>query len=135
MNYQLFCELIFKLYSYKTMCKIIHYTTETNDEHRLIDEIYYDLGRTTDDIAEQFFAFYGKPKTNQLNLQNDINKEIDIVTLAQKTIDIFELMRKEFLKNEKLSGIVSTIDSYKSNISKVCFKASFDKISKIKLKH
>lgn len=129
MDFKTICDSIFRLYLYADVCKMIHYSTVSNHEHELSDKIRDVIIDFTDDIAESTFGFYGKPKFSDMNIKVDIQSTNDLGKLCQHIVNVVEPMRKEFLKNEKLSGLVSLIDDFKTEMSKSVFLATFDKVS------
>lgn len=133
MNYQEVCNIIFKLYLYADAAKMVHYSIDTMHGHELADEVRNVIIDFTDDLAEQFFGYYGKPRFGQLTIKHDINVEEDINKLSQHCINEVEVIREEANKNTKLSGIVSLIDSFKEKLSQKAFLATFDKVSNYKL--
>lgn len=129
MDFKTICDSIFKLYLYADCCKMIHYSTASNHEHELSDNVREDLLSFADELAESTFGFYGKPKFSQMSLKLDIQSTNDLGKLCQNTINLVEPIRTSFMKNEKLSGIVSLIDDFKQTMSKNVFLATFDKVS------
>lgn len=134
MNFSTICDTIFRLYLYADMCKMIHYSTSSNHEHELADGIRDAIIDFTDELAENTFGFYGKPKFNDMSLNLDIQNTNDLGKLCQFVVDITEAVRKDFEKNDKLSGIVSLIDDFKKTMSKNVFLATFDKVSNYQMK-
>lgn len=133
MNYQEICNIIFKLYLYSDTAKMIHYSIESMHGHELADEVRDTIIDFADELAEQYFGYYGRPNFNQLSIKHDIKIDNDINKLCQNCIDTVEIVRSEFNKNDKLSGIVSLIDDFKSKLSKIAFLGTFDKVSNVKL--
>lgn len=128
------CDVIFKLFLYADAAKMIHYNTESNHEHELSDRLCNETRYFADNLAEQIFGFYGKPSFSDMTLKQDISPERDLNKLAQKCIDTVSLIRTAFAKNDKLSGIVSSIDDYKRTMSQFVFLGTFDKVSNYNLK-
>lgn len=133
MNYQEICDVIFKLYLYADTAKMIHYTIESMHGHHLADEVRGEILEFADELAEQYFGYYGKPRFSQLSLKHDIKIDDDLNKLCQNCLDTVEIVREEFNKNDKLSGIVSLIDSFKESMSKMAFLGTFDKVSNVNL--
>lgn len=133
MGYQDICNIIFKLYLYSDTAKMIHYSIDSMHGHELADEVRDIIIEFADELAEQYFGYYGRPDFNQLSISHDIKVENDINKLCQNCIDTVEIVRTEFNKNNKLSGIVSLIDGFKEKISKIAFLGTFDKVSNVKL--
>ena len=129
MDFKTICDSIFRLYLCADMCKMIHYSTGSNHEHELSDNIRNVIIDFTDDIAESTFGFYGKPKFSDMSVKLDIQSTNDLGKLCQHVVNVVEPIRKAFLKNEKLSGVVSLIDDFKKEMSKSVFLATFDKVS------
>ena len=127
------CDIIFKLYLYADTAKMIHYTINSMHGHELADDVRDTIIEFADDLAEQYFGYYGKPRFGQLSIKHDIKIEEDINKLCQNCIDTVEIVRSECEKNAKLSGIVSLIDSFKEKMSKLVFLGTFDKVSNAKL--
>lgn len=130
MVYKAICDSIFRLYLYANACKMIHYSTDSNHEHELSDAIRNNIIDFADELAESTFGYYGKPKFSELTVNLDIQITNDLGKLCQNVINVVEPLRKDFQKNEKLSGIVSLIDDFKSSMSKNAFLATFDKVCK-----
>ncbi len=128
------CDVIFRLYLYADSTKMIHYSTDKNHTHELADQVRDTILDFVDDLAEQTFGYYGKPKYNDMSLKLDIMYEDDLVKICQHVVDVIEPIKKEFAKNEKLSGTVSLIDDFKGELSKLSFLGSFDKVSNYKIK-
>lgn len=124
-------DIVFKLYLYADATKKIHYTTEKNHCHQLCDDVRDTILDFVDELAEQSFGYYGKPSYSDLSNINDleINETEDLGELCDRASEMVDLMRTEFNKNEKLSGIVSLIDDYKGKMQKNKFLCTFDKVS------
>ena len=133
MNFQETCDIIFKLYLYADTAKMIHYTIDSMHGHELADDVRDTIIDFADDLAEQYFGYYGKPRFSQLSINQEIKIDEDINKLCKNCVDTVEIIRTECEKNSKLSGIVSLIDSFKENMSKLVFLGTFDKVSNIKL--
>lgn len=133
MSYQETCDIIFKLYLYADTAKMIHYTIESMHGHELADEVRDTIIEFADELAEQYFGYYGKPRFGQLSIKHDIKIDDDINVLCKNCLDMVEVVRKELEKEDKLSGIVSLIDGFKEKMSKFAFLGTFDKVSNLKL--
>ncbi len=133
MSYQETCDIIFKLYLYADTAKMIHYSIDSMHGHELADEIRDAIIDFADDLAEQYFGYYGKPNFNQLSIKHDIKIDEDLGKLCQNCLDTVEIVRTECNKVPKLSGIVSLVDDFKEKMSKFVFLGTFDKVSNIKL--
>lgn len=133
MNFQETCDIIFKLYLYADTAKMIHYTIDSMHGHELADDVRDCIIEFADELAEQYFGYYGKPRFTQLSISHDIKVEEDINKLCQNCVDMVEIVRTECNKNPKLSGIVSLVDGFKEKMSKLVFLGTFDKVSNIKL--
>lgn len=133
MEYKDICDIIFKLYLYADSAKMIHYSIESMHGHELADDVRDAIIEFADELAEQFFGYFGRPSFDQLSIKHDIKVENDINKLCQNCIDTVEVIRTAFNKNDKLSGIVSLIDGFKEKMSKLSFLGTFDKVSSIKL--
>ena len=133
MSFQETCDFIFKLYLYADNAKMIHYTIDSMHGHELADDVRDTIIEFADDLAEQYFGYYGKPRFGQLSVKQEIKTTEDINKLCQQCIDIAEVIRSECDNNTKLSGIVSLVDSFKENMSKLVFLGTFDKVSSTKL--
>ena len=132
-TYQTVCDTIFKLYLYSDTAKMIHYSIDSMHGHELADQVRDDIMEFADELAEQYFGYYGRPSFNQLSIKHDIKIDDDLNKLCQNAIDCVEFLREEFDKNSKLSGLVSLIDSFKEKLSKNAFLGTFDRVSKMKL--
>ena len=133
MSFQETCDIIFKLYLYADTAKMIHYTIDNMHGHELADEVRDTIIDFADDLAEEYFGYYGKPRFGQLSINQEIKIDEDINKLCKNCVDTVEIIRTECEKNSKLSGIVSLIDSFKENMSKLVFLGTFDKVSNAKL--
>ena len=127
-------DIIFKLYLYADATKMIHYSTDSNHAHELCDKIRNTIVDFADELAEQSFGYYGKPSYSQLTKLNelDINETYDLGELCERATEIVDILKTEFSKIDKLSGLVSTIDDYKGAMQKNIFLCSFDKVSNYK---
>ena len=112
---------------------MIHYSINSMHGHELADDVRDTIIEFADELAEQFFGYFGRPTFDQLSIKQDIKIENDINKLCQNCIDTVEVIRSAFNKNDKLSGIVSLIDGFKEKISKLAFLGTFDKVSNVKL--
>ena len=128
-------DIIFKLYLYADATKMIHYSTDSNHAHEMCDKIRNTIVDFADELAEQTFGYYGKPSYTQLTKLNklEINETDDLGELCARAMEIVDILKTEYSKIEKLSGIVSTIDDYKENKLKNQFLCKFDKVSDYKL--
>ena len=128
-------DIIFKLYLYADATKMIHYSTDSNHAHEMCDKIRNTIVDFADELAEQTFGYYGKPSYTQLTKLNklEINETDDLGELCARATEIVDILKTEYSKIEKLSGIVSTIDDYKANMLKNQFLCKFDKVSDYKL--
>lgn len=133
MSFQETCDIIFKLYLYADTAKMIHYTIDSMHGHELADDVRDCIIDFADELAEQYFGYYGRPRFTQLSIKHDIKIEEDINKLCQNCVDLVEPVRSECEKNSKLSGIVSLVDGFKEKMSKLVFLGTFDKVSNIKL--
>lgn len=127
-------DIIFKLYLYADATKLIHYTTDSNHAHEMCDKIRNTIVDFADDLAEETFGYYGKPTYSQLTKLNnlEINETDDLGELCERASEIVDILRTEFNKIDKLSGVVSKIDDYKGAMQKNIFLCSFDKVSNYK---
>ena len=127
-------DIIFKLYLYADATKMIHYTTDGNHAHEMCDKIRNTIVDFADELAEQSFGYYGKPSYTQLTKLNklEINETDDLGELCARASEIVDIIRTNFSKIDKLSGVVSLIDDYKGAMQKNMFLCSFDKVSNYK---
>ena len=133
MGFQEVCDIIFKLYLYADTAKMIHYSIDSMHGHELADDVRDCIIEFADELAEQYFGYYGKPRFGQLSIKHDIKIEDDLNKLCQNCLDMVEVVRTESEKNNKLSGIVSLVDGFKEKMSKLVFLGTFDKVSNINL--
>ena len=133
MNYKEVCDIIFRLYLYADTAKMIHYSIDSMHGHELADDVRDCILEFADELAEQFFGYYGRPNFNQLSIDHDIKVDDDLNKLCQNCINEVGVIHEEASKNTKLSGIVSLIDGFKEKLSKLAFLGTFDKVSNIKL--
>lgn len=133
MSFQETCDIIFKLYLYADTAKMIHYSIDSMHGHELADEVRDCIIEFADELAEQYFGYYGKPSFSQLSLKHEIKIDDDLGKLCQNCLDTVEIVRSESEKNSKLSGIVSLVDGFKEKMSKLVFLGTFDKVSNTKL--
>ena len=129
-------DIIFRLYLYADLTKKIHYSTDSNHAHEMCDKIRNTIVDFADELAEETFGYYGKPSYSDLPSINslEINETDDLGELCSRASETVDILRTEFNKNEKLSGIVSVIDDYKGDMQKNIFLCSFDKVSNFKEK-
>lgn len=133
MSFQEVCDMIFKLYLYADSAKMVHYTIESMHGHELADQVRDNILDFVDELAEQYFGYYGKPRFGQLSLNHEINIDDDLSKICKNCVALVEPFRTECNKTDKLSGIVSLIDSFKEKVAKLVFLGTFDKVSNIKL--
>lgn len=133
--FELICDSIFKLYLYADMTKMIHYSTDSNHCHEHCDVVRDAIHDFTDELAEQFFGYYGKPSFSDMSLNHDIRKTDDLGKLCGYVMDLVEPIQNKCKSVSKLSGIVSLIDDFKGKLSKLILQATFDKVSNYKLKN
>lgn len=126
------CNLVIRLYLYADSLKIIHYSTNGNHYHQLCDRIRECIIKFADELAEEVFGYYGKPKYNDFQLNQEINQTNDLSQLCVNVINSIEYYRKEFNKDVKLSGVVSLIDDFKGEMLKYKFLCTFDKVVEAK---
>lgn len=134
MDYKDVCDIIFKMYLYADSAKMIHYSIETMHGHELADQVRDEIIDFADELAEQYFGYFGRPRFGQLSIKHDIRVDSDLNKLCQNCLDVVEPLRASLSKNDRLSGIVSLIDGFKEKISKLAFLGTFDRVSNIKLK-
>ena len=122
------CDIIFKLYLYADSTKLIHYSTDSNHQHELCDQVRDTIVSFADTLAEQVFGYYGKPSYNQFTSLNDleIHEEEKLADLCQRVVEMTDSIRTVFEINKKLSGSVSLIDDFKGQMSKLKFLSTFD---------
>ena len=72
MSFQETCDFIFKLYLYADNAKMIHYTIDSMHGHELADDVRDTIIEFADDLAEQYFGYYGKPRFGQLSVKQEI---------------------------------------------------------------
>lgn len=128
--YQTICDIIFKLYLYADAAKMIHYSTDSMHGHKLADDVRDAILEFADELAEQYFGYYGKPRYSQLSVSHEINADEDINKLCKNCIAMILPIRSSFNESDQLSGIVSLIDSFKEKMAKMVFLGTFDKASK-----
>ena len=78
MSFQETCDIIFKLYLYADTAKMIHYTIDSMHGHELADDVRDTIIDFADDLAEQYFGYYGKPRFSQLSINQEIKIDEDI---------------------------------------------------------
>ena len=129
------CDTIFILYLYADMCKMIHYTCDTDHEHKLCDDVRDTIIDFADELAEQSFGYYGKPSFSDFTLDHKVNTTNDIGKLCGYAVDVVEYIYKECKKDDKMSDLISLIDDYKGKMKKMAFLATFNKCSKFKFEN
>jgi len=129
MDIKSICDSITRLYLYAVSTKFIHYSCFPSHLHELCDTAKETIEEFTDKLAESYFGYEGKPKFSNFSIGLEINTEDDLRDLCDRCIGIVEPIRKECEKNEKLSGIVSLIDDFLSELGKIKFLCTFDKLS------
>lgn len=127
---QKICDEIMKLYLYADMTKMIHYSTDTNHEHELCDEVRDGIVEFADTLAEQFFGTDGKPSFGDFSLKHEIRDAEHIGDLCEYVDDILTSLSNTFSNKNEYKGIISAIDDFKGDIAKYKFLATFDKLSK-----
>ena len=108
MSFQETCDIIFKLYLYADTAKMIHYTIDSMHGHELADDVRDTIIDFTDELAEQYFGYYGKPRFGQLSINQEIKIDEDINKLCQNCVNTVEIVRTECEKNSNFEGNVST---------------------------
>lgn len=126
------CDLIFRLYLYADMTKMIHYSTESNHCHELCDDVRDDIIEFADSLAEQYFGYHGKPSFNDFTLEHNIKSTDDIGELCKTVADMTDDLRKRLDNEPKLQNLVSLIDDFKGKMEQRMFLATFDKVSNYK---
>ena len=124
-----FCESVVRLHLYSNVIKYIHLTTDIARLHTICDEIESKLRSFVDDLCEQYFGYFGKPKFKDFNYTSNIYEEEDLVKLLNRVYDIVSYIKDELSSIDKLSGIISLIDDFIGDINKYIYLCSFDKIS------
>lgn len=122
-----------RLYMYADVTKMIHYTTDKNHAHELCDTVRDHILDFTDELAEQFFGYSGKPSFSDFSFNHDINKTDNLGEICGIVSSMTDELRAKCEKTPKLSNIVSLIDDFKGNLSKDAFLATFDKVSNFKM--
>lgn len=128
------CDLVFRLYLYADMTKMIHYSTNSNHCHELCDQVRDEIVEFADNLAEQYFGYQGKPSFTDMSLKHDVQMTEDIGELCKTVSNMLSDLRTTCDKNPKLSNIVSLIDDFKGELNKYAFLATFDKVSNYKMK-
>lgn len=126
------CDLIFRLYLYADMTKMIHYSTEKMHAHTLCDTIRDSILEFADSLAEQYFGYHGKPAFSDMTLEHEIQYTDDLGKLCKTVADMTDSMRKKLENEPKLQNLVSLIDDFKGDMEKNMFLATFDKVSNYK---
>lgn len=128
------CDLVFRLYLYADMTKMIHYSTNSNHCHELCDSVRDEIVEFADNLAEQYFGYEGKPSFSDMSLKHDVQMTDDIGELCKTVLNMLSDLRNDCNRNQKLSNIVSLIDDFKGSLDKFMFLATFDKVSNYKAK-
>lgn len=126
------CDMLFRLYLYADMTKMIHYSTDSNHCHELCDKVRDIINDFSDSLAEQYFGYYGKPSFSDLTLEHDVKYTDDLGELCKTVVDSTDELRKRCENEPKLQNLVSLIDDFKGNMEKQMFLATFDKVSRVK---
>ena len=126
------CDMIFRLYLYADMTKMIHYSTGSQHCHTLCDDVREKILEFTDELAEQYFGYHGKPSFSDFSLQHDVKTTSDIGELCKTVAEMTDNLRNKCESNSKLQNIVSLIDDFKGDMMKLMFIATFDKVSNYK---
>jgi hypothetical protein len=121
-------NVVFKLYLYSDVCKMIHYSTKKIHEHKQADEIRDTIMDFADKLAEQSFGFTGLPNFNDFSLKLSVKKTKDLSQLCQNVFSLISNF-EEKIKNNKYSGIISLIDDFKGKLSNLVYLNMFDKVS------
>lgn len=133
MNIKNFCDSIMRMYLYADMIKAIHLSTDIHWEHEFCDQAQDKIRDYIDQLCEQVFGYYGKPKFSDFKLNIDIPSEDNLAKLFNRIMDIIAPLRTEFSKIDKLSGTISLIDDFKGTLTQFVYMCSFDKISNFKI--
>ncbi|MBP5724371.1 MAG: hypothetical protein J6X18_12470 [Bacteroidales bacterium] len=126
------CDLVFKLYLYADMTKMIHYSTESNHCHELCDTVRDSINEFADSLAEQYFGYHGKPSFSDLTVKHDVSEIDDLGMLCKTVAGMTDELRKQIESDSKLQNLVSLIDDFKGDMEKDMFLATFDKVSNAK---
>ena len=126
------CDMIFRLYLYADMTKMIHYSTEKMHAHTLCDDVRNTINGFADSLAEQYFGYHGKPSFSDMTLGHEIQYTNDLGKLCKTVADMTDDLRKKAENEPKLQNLVSLIDDFKGDMEKDIFLATFDKVSEYK---
>lgn len=126
------CDIVFKLYLYADITKMIHYSTGSNHCHELCDKVRDSIIDFADNLAEQFFGYNGKPSFNDMTIKHDVQLISDLGELCKKVAEMVDELRNQCSNNQKLQNIVSLIDDFKGEMEQDMFLATFDKVSNYK---
>lgn len=132
MDIKKFNNSIMEMFLYADLLKAIHYSTEKHWGHELCDESQSKIREYIDELAEQVYGYYGKPKFSDFTLKHDIYYEDSLPKLYGRIMDILTTIKKEIKTIEKLSGSVSLIDDFMGYLNQAVYLASFDKFSTYK---
>lgn len=128
--FKLFCDIIFKLYLYADMTKMIHYSTKTNSTHELADKIRNEIIDFADDIAEQFFGLSGNPKFTDFSVKQDVKSIENLDGICNEVSTLAVSLKDAAKKVRNSEGIQSSIDDFVGKMSQARFLSTFDKFSK-----
>lgn len=95
MDIKNFCDSIMRMYLYADMIKAIHLSTEIYWEHSLCDDAQDKIRDKIDELAEQIYGYYGKPKFTDFKLDLDIYYENDLAKLFGRIMGILAPIRTE----------------------------------------
>lgn len=132
MDIKNFNKSIMEMYLYADLFKAIHYSTEKHWGHELSDESQDKIREYIDELAEQVYGYYGKPKFSDFTLKHDIYYDDSLPKIYGRIIDILIVIKKDIKDIEKLSGSVSLIDDFIGYLNQATYLASFDKFSTYK---
>lgn len=129
LEFKYICDTIFRLYLYADVSKMIHYSTEKNHTHQLADDLREAIEEFVDELAEQLFGYYKKPKFSDFTSLSKLKVEnIDnIPALCQTLMDLTSAIRSKVKNHEKMGNVVSLIDDFQGSLNKFKFLATFDK--------
>lgn len=132
MDIKFFNASIMKMYLYADLFKAIHYSTEKHWGHELCDDSQDNIRKYIDELAEQVYGYYGKPKFSDFTLSHDIYYDDSLSKIYNHIIDILTSIKKDIKDIDKLSGSISLIDDFIGYLNQANYLASFDKFSSYK---
>lgn len=120
------CGCILRFYSYADATKMIHYTTNSNHQHELCDELRSVILGFVDDFAEQMFGIVGKPSMQDFSEDIPLERIDYIEDICERCGDLAEVIKSHIEDDRRFDCICSLIDDFVGKVRQKQFLATFD---------